>query len=70
MQSYTLIDTPGFQRPRRALEWLNQVCDQRGSTPPSNRALCQSSDDCAKQFPDEVALLKTNFRGRCDTLCG
>ena len=22
--AYTLIDTPGFQRPRRALEWLNR----------------------------------------------
>ncbi|MEJ6652431.1 MAG: GTPase domain-containing protein, partial [OM182 bacterium] len=30
--AYTLIDTPGFQRPRRALEWLNRhatSADQR-----------------------------------------
>jgi len=60
--SYTLIDTPGFQRPRRALAWLNQhasSADQRREA----IALFVSSDDCAAQFPDEVALLKPISEG-------
>jgi predicted GTPase len=60
--AYTLIDTPGFQRPRRALEWLNRhatSADQR------RQAIARfvSSDDCAKQFPDEVALLRPISEG-------
>ena len=60
--AYTLIDTPGFQRPRRALEWLNRhatSADQRRQA----IALFVSSDDCAKQFPDEVALLRPISEG-------
>ena len=60
--AYTLIDTPGFQRPRRALEWLNRhatSADQRRQA----IALFVSSADCAKQFPDEVALLKPISEG-------
>ena len=60
--SYTLIDTPGFQRPRRALSWLNKhaaSADQRRDA----IARFVSSADCAEKFPDEVALLKPIAEG-------
>ena len=60
--AYILIDTPGFQRPRRALAWLNH----QASSADRRReaiALFVNSAECAEQYPDEVALLKPISEG-------
>ena len=59
---YTLIDTPGFQRPNKALAWLQA----NAATADLRRAAVQrfvDSEDCAAQFPDEVALLRPISEG-------
>ena len=59
---YELVDTPGFQRPRKVLSWLQQrsaSADQRAS------AVAQfiADPDCQKRFPDEVELLTPLVKG-------
>ena len=59
---YRLIDTPGFQRPARALQWLKahaKSADQRQA------AVARFIDDpeCRKSFPDEVQLLRPIVEG-------
>ena len=59
---FELIDTPGFQRPRQALKWLQShahSADQR------SRAvrLFVSDEECQTRFPDEVELLTPVMRG-------
>jgi GTPase Era involved in 16S rRNA processing len=59
---YTLVDTPGFQRPSRALAWLQEhaaSADKRGD------AVKQFIADpqCQQQFPEEVMLLKPIMDG-------
>jgi hypothetical protein len=59
---YDLIDTPGFQRPTKALAWLQA----NAATADLRRAAIQRfvySEDCAAQFPDEVALLRPISEG-------
>lgn len=59
---YTLIDTPGFQRPSRALAWLQRqatTADQRQAAV----ARFVASPECQDAFPDEVALLEPIARG-------
>lgn len=59
---YQLIDTPGFQRPRKVLAWLQQetvTADQRGER---IKAFLQDPD-CQQQFPDETELLKPIMAG-------
>jgi GTPase Era involved in 16S rRNA processing len=54
--SYMLVDTPGFQRPAKALHWLNDHCanaSERAAT--VNRFI--HDPDCRQMFPDEVSLL-------------
>lgn len=54
---YALIDTPGFQRPTKALAWLQA----HAATADLRRAAIArfvASQDCQRQFPDEVALLR------------
>lgn len=59
---YTLLDTPGFQRPARALAWLQQhapAADQRRDT-----VLRFINDpECQRQFPEEVMLLRPIMDG-------
>jgi len=59
---YTLVDTPGFQRPARALAWLQE------HAPSADRrrdAVEQFIADpqCRQQFPEEVMLLKPIMEG-------
>ncbi len=54
---YELIDTPGFQRPRKVLTWLKQKAP---SAEMRSKAVADFVDDlqCQRDFPDEVELLK------------
>ena len=59
---YTLVDTPGFQRPARALAWLQE------HAPSADRrrdAVEQFIADpqCRQQVPEEVMLLKPIMEG-------
>lgn len=59
---FTLIDTPGFQRPTRALAWLQQ----HAPTADRRRETVQqfiNDADCQRQFPEEVMLLKPIMAG-------
>lgn len=61
-QSYQLIDTPGFQRPRKVLAWLmseNVSADKRAQ----RVADFLADRDCQRQFTDEVALLQPIMDG-------
>lgn len=59
---YTLVDTPGFQRPSRALAWL-----QKHATSAERRrdAVKQFIEDaeCRQQFPEEIMLLEPIMEG-------
>jgi len=60
--SYTLIDTPGFQRPTRVLEWLQR----NANTAEHRQSAVQkfvADSDCQKKFPDEVELLAPIVNG-------
>jgi hypothetical protein len=53
---YTLIDTPGFQRPAKVLQWLQA----RAASAEQRQATVQQFVDdpeCRQRFPDEVELL-------------
>jgi len=54
--SYKLIDTPGFQRPRKVLAWLK---NKASSAEKRSQAVADFINDpqCREQFPDEVELL-------------
>ncbi|MCB1669652.1 MAG: GTPase/DUF3482 domain-containing protein [Gammaproteobacteria bacterium] len=55
--SFTLIDTPGFQRPSRVLQWLQQHAENAGQRQAAVE-LFVSDAECREQFPDEVELLR------------
>lgn len=61
-QGYQLIDTPGFQRPRKVLAWLKSVevnADKR-----SQRVRDFLADEhCQTAFVDEIELLKPIMQG-------
>ena len=59
---YTLVDTPGFQRPSRALAWLQE---QAPSADRRRDAVRQFIADpqCRQQFPEEVMLLQPIMEG-------
>jgi len=54
--SYELVDTPGFQRPLKVLDWLNQKAK---SAEKRAQAVADFVIDpqCHRDFPDEVELL-------------
>lgn len=54
---YTLVDTPGFQRARRALDWLRQHDTTADRRPEVVRQFIAAHEP-TNAFPDEVALLK------------
>ncbi len=59
---FELIDTPGFQRPRQALKWLQahgQSADQRAEAV----RLFVNNKECQSNFPDEVKLLNPIVNG-------
>jgi len=60
--SYQLIDTPGFQRPRKVLAWLK---DKASSAEKRSQAVADFINDpqCQQEFPDEVELLTPLVEG-------
>lgn len=60
--AYELVDTPGFQRPGKVLNWLKQhasSADQRAGAV----AAFIRDDECKKSFPDEIQLLTPLVNG-------
>ena len=53
---YTLFDTPGFQRPRRVLEWLRQHATTAGERPAAVRRFIEQHRG-RPEFRDECELL-------------
>lgn len=60
--SYSLIDTPGFQRPTLVLAWLQKHASTADKRISAVRAFLLSGD-CQRQFPDEVELLTPIMEG-------
>ena len=54
--NYTLIDTPGFQRPVRVLTWLEQHAETAAQRQAAVRKFVHDPE-CQQNFPDEVQLL-------------
>jgi len=59
---FSLVDTPGFQRPARVLQWLEQHADNAEQRQDAVRKFVENSD-CQTQFPDEVELLQPIISG-------
>jgi GTPase Era involved in 16S rRNA processing len=59
---YNLIDTPGFQRPRQALEWLLEHETSIDKHPDIVRAFVEDESNI-KKFPDETRLLQPIVSG-------
>jgi len=59
---YTLVDTPGFQRPRRALAWMKQHATSVVKRPQVVRAFVQTHQPRG-EFPDECELLHPLIEG-------
>lgn len=58
---YTLIDTPGFQRARRVLAWLQERARREGATAADRPRLVAgfvAEPSHAARFPDECELLR------------
>ena len=53
---YDLIDTPGFQRPTKALHWLDSHCGKASDRPQTVKRFIADAE-CIAAYPDEVALL-------------
>lgn len=60
--SYALIDTPGFQRPRKVLKWLNDHCDSASERAATIKRFIQSPE-CRQLYKDEVELLRPIAEG-------
>ena len=63
---YTLVDTPGFQRARRVLAWLEERAAATGATAADRPRLVAeflSAPGHAEQFPDECELLRPLVEG-------
>ena len=59
---FELIDTPGFQRPKKVLHWLNQNAQSADQRAQAVKKFVNDSE-CAKKFPDEVQLLTPLVNG-------
>jgi len=59
---FALIDTPGFQRPSRVLQWLEQHADSAEQRQGAVRKFVEDAE-CWQQFPDEVELLRPIMDG-------
>ncbi len=59
---YQLVDTPGFQRPRRALDWLQQHDTNAAQRPTVVRAFVEAFSG-QRVFRDEVELLSPIIDG-------
>lgn len=59
---YTLVDTPGFQRPTQVLQWLQR----HAATAEKRQAAVEkfvTDENCKNSFPDEVELLTPIVNG-------
>jgi GTPase Era involved in 16S rRNA processing len=59
---YTLVDTPGFQRPSRALAWLQEHAASADRRQDAVRRFI-ADPECRRQFPEEVMLLEPIMEG-------
>jgi GTPase Era involved in 16S rRNA processing len=59
---YALVDTPGFQRPSRALAWLQEHAPSADKRRDAVRQFI-ADPQCRQQFPEEVMLLKPIMEG-------
>jgi GTPase Era involved in 16S rRNA processing len=59
---YILIDTPGFQRARAALDWLHQHCRNASQRPQAVRDFCAQHQD-QEIFVNECQLLQPIIDG-------
>jgi len=60
--SYSLIDTPGFQRPTLVLAWLQKHASTADKRINAVKAFLLN-EDCQRQFPDEFELLTPIMEG-------
>lgn len=60
--AYELIDTPGFQRPVKVLNWLKQHADSADQRAKAVAAFVED-EDCKSHFPDEIQLLTPLVNG-------
>lgn len=60
--SLKLIDTPGFQRPYKALQWLKSHTNNASERAKTVAQFVQD-ESCRQAFPDEVALLEPIVNG-------
>jgi GTPase Era involved in 16S rRNA processing len=60
--SYILVDTPGFQRPAKALRWLNEHCGNASERAATVKRFVNDAE-CRQAFPDEVSLLTPIVEG-------
>ena len=66
---YELVDTPGFQRARRVLAWLEDHAADASDRPATVRAFLREPGH-AERFPDEVALLGAVMHGGGEAASG
>lgn len=59
---FELIDTPGFQRPKKVLHWLSQQATQADQRASAVEKFI-SDEACKKNYPDEVELLTPLVNG-------
>lgn len=59
---YSLVDTPGFQRPSRALAWLQQHAASAEKRRDAVQQFIENAE-CQQQFPEEVMLLRPIMEG-------
>jgi hypothetical protein len=59
---YTLVDTPGFQRPSLALAWLQQQAPSADRRQDAIRQFI-ADPECRRQFQEEVMLLEPIIEG-------
>ena len=61
-EGFTLVDTPGFQRPARALAWLQQHAPSADRRQDAVRQFI-ADPECRQQFAEEVMLLEPIMQG-------
>ena len=59
---YTLVDTPGFQRPASVLKWLQQHAVSADKRQDAVKKFV-NDEDCKLKFPEEVQLLTPIING-------
>ena len=60
--SYDLIDTPGFQRPLKVLNWLQQHCNSASDRAATVKTFVEDPE-CRQLFKDETELLSPIVAG-------